>query len=119
MYEVETADTEAAASRYFEAWTSGDTGVVISLLAEDFKFSGGDMSIEGREAFLSAGAFPRDARVTMVAQAYQGPTGFQMYDAERGQNRVRIVEQLTVRDGLIRTSVFVADMAAFMALMGH
>lgn len=40
-----------------------------------------------------------------------------MYDAERGPCTVRIVEQLTIHDGLIRSSTFVADMWAFMALM--
>jgi hypothetical protein len=73
------------------------------------------MTIEGRDAFLDAGAFPADATTTMVAEAYQGEIGFQMYDAERGGRRVRIVEQLTVRDGKLARSVFVADMAAFAA----
>jgi hypothetical protein len=53
----------------------------------------------------------------MVAQAYQGETGFQMYDTTRGLRSVRIVEQLVIRDGLIRSSTFVADMSAFMELM--
>jgi ketosteroid isomerase-like protein len=118
MAEAQTKATEETARRYFAAWTSGDTGIVRSLLADDFTFAGGDMSIEGRDAFLNAGAFPRDAQTTMVAQAYQGETAFQMYDATRGRNRVRVVEQLKVSDGLIRSSVFVADMAAFMALLG-
>jgi hypothetical protein len=52
----------------------------------------------------------------MVAQAYQGEVGFQIYDARRGQRSVRIVERLTVRDGLIAGSAFVADMGAFAAL---
>jgi len=32
---------------------------------------------------------------------------------------VRIVEQLSIRDGSIRTSTFVTDMAAFKALMAN
>lgn len=117
MSEAHTGNTEAIARRYFDAWTSGDTTTVTSLLAADFTFGAGDMSIEGRDAFLNAAAFPRDAHTTMVAQAYQDETAFQMYDAARGTRTVRIVEQLTVRDGLIRSSTFVADMSAFMALM--
>jgi ketosteroid isomerase-like protein len=109
--------TEETARRYFDAWTSRDSSTVAALLASDFRFASGAMSIEGKEAFLNAGAFPRDAKTTMVAEAYQGETAFQMYDATRGANKVRIVEQLTVRDGLIRSSNFVADMSAFMALM--
>jgi hypothetical protein len=113
----ETSTTEATARRYFEAWTSRDTGAAASLLAADFTFTAGDMSIEGREAFLDSGAFPKEARTTMVAEAYQGETAFQMYDATRGPHTVRIVELLRVRDGLIRSSTFVADMSAFTALM--
>ena len=112
-------DTETTARRYFEAWTSGDTPTVASLLAPEFRFTAGDMAIESKDAFLSAGAYPRDARTTMVAEAYEGETGFQMYDAVRGPHGVRVVEQLTVRDGLIQSSTFVADMAAFMAMMGR
>ena len=69
-------------------------------------------------AFLSSGAFPRDARTTMVAQAYQGDVGFQMYDATRGDRTVRVVEQLTVADATITSSVFVTDMTAFAAFLG-
>lgn len=118
MGEAQTSDTESTARRYFEAWTSGDTPTVASLLAPDFTFAAGDMSIEGRDAFLGAGAYPRDAATTLVAEAYQGETAFQMYDATRDQRTVRIVEQLTVHDGAITSSTFVADMAAFMALLG-
>jgi hypothetical protein len=113
-----TQETQLVARRYFEAWTSGDTETAASVLAEDFRFEAGDMSIAGRDAFLDAGAFPKDAVTSMVAEAYQGETGFQLYDATRGERSVRIVEQLTVRDGLIVSSAFVTDMAAFMAFVG-
>jgi hypothetical protein len=65
-----------------------------------------------------SGAFPRDATVSMVAEAYQGEVAFQMYDATRGDRSIRVVEQLTVRDGQIISSNFVADMAAFAAFTG-
>jgi ketosteroid isomerase-like protein len=109
--------TEEIARRYFDAWTSRDSETVAAVLAPDFRFEGGGMAIEGRDAFLDAGAFPADATTTMVAEAYQGDIGFQMYDARRGDRSVRIVEQLTVRDGMIASSVFVTDMAAFGAFV--
>ena len=119
MSTAETSETQTIARRYFNAWTSRDTATAASVLADDFSFTAGDMSIEGREAFLDSGAFPQDAATTMVAEAYQGEVAFQMYDATRGQQTVRIVEQLSVRDGLIRGSAFVTDMSAFMALMSQ
>ena len=54
--------------------------------------------------------------ITMVAEAYQGDAGFQMYDAGRGDVTVRFVEQLTIRDGKIASSVFVTDSEAFERL---
>ena len=110
-----TTETQQIARRYFVAWASGDRATVESVLAPDFRFAGGEMVIEGRDAFLSAGAFPAPATTTMIAEAYQDEIGFQMYDARRGDRGVRIVEQLTVRDGMIASSVFVTDMAAFQA----
>ena len=111
------SQTQQIARRYFDAWTSGDTTTVTALLAPDFDFASGDMHIHGREAFLDAGAFPKDATTTMVAEASQGDVAFQMYDAVRGDRSVRIVEQLTVRDERIASSVFVTDTAAFMGLL--
>jgi ketosteroid isomerase-like protein len=112
------SSTQQIARRYFDAWTSGDSGTVAALLSPAFRFAAGDMTIDGRDAFLDAGAFPRDATVTMVAEAYQDDVAFQLYDASRGDRSVRVVEQLTVRDGAIVSSVFVADMAAFAAFAG-
>ena len=77
------------------------------------------MTIEGRDAFLDAGAFPNDARTKMVAEAYQGEVAFQMCDSIRGNHTIRIVEQLSIRDGSIRSATFVTDTAAFRALMGQ
>jgi ketosteroid isomerase-like protein len=110
-------DTRQVARRYFDAWTSGEGDTVAALLAPDFSFSAGDLRIDGREAFLAGGAFPRDATVTMVAEAYQDDVAFQLYDASRGDRTIRVVEQLTVRAGQIASSVFVTDMAAFMAFV--
>ncbi len=110
--------TERIARRYYDAWTSGDSTTVAALLAPDFRFTLGDLSVEGRDAFLGSGAFPADATTAMVAEAYQDEVGFQMYDATRGDRTMRIVEQLTVRDGMIASSAFVTDTAAFAAFAG-
>ena len=110
--------TQQLARRYFDAWTSGDGDTVAAVLSPTFRFEAGDLRIDGREAFLDSGAFPRDATVRMVAEAYQDDVGFQLYDATRGDRTIRVVEQLTVRDGRIASSVFVTDMARFAAFIG-
>lgn len=115
--EAQTRETERIARSYFEAWTTRNTDAAAAALAEGFEFTAGDMRIEGRDAFLDAGAFPEDATTTLVAEAYQGENGFQMYDATAGGRIVRIVEHLVVRGGAIQSSSFVTDMAAFMGLM--
>jgi hypothetical protein len=107
--------TQQVARRYDDAWTSGDRHTVTTLLAPTFRFAAGDLRIDGRDAFLASGAFPRDATVTMVAEAYQDDVAFQLYDATHRDRTIRVAEQLTVRDVLIASSNFVTDMAAFAA----
>src|ERR671912_1216109 len=92
----DTASTESTVSGYFAAWTGRDPATVRELLAEDFCFTGLGMRVEGRDAFLAAGAFPPDAETTLVAQACQGSDAFQMYDSSRAGTSVRIVEHLRV-----------------------
>lgn len=115
----DTASTESTVSRYFTAWTGRDTATVRDLLAEDFRFSGLGMQIEGRDALVDAGTFPPDAQTTLVAQACQGSDAFQLYDSSRCGTSVRIVEHLRVEGGRITTSTFVTDSAAFMAFLGR
>jgi ketosteroid isomerase-like protein len=110
--------TQQLARRYVDAWTSGDSDTVAAVLAPTFHFEAGDLRIDGREAFLDSGAFPRDATVSMVAEAYQDDVAFQLYDATRGDRTIRVVEQLTVRDGRITSSVFVTDMSRFATFVG-
>jgi len=117
MTDTQTAQTEQVARRYFEAWTTRDSETTASLLTENFVFKGGGMAVEGREAFLDTCVVAADADVTLVAEAYQGGIGFQMYDIARGAQSVRIVELLTVRDGVIVSSTFQTDMAAYTAFM--
>lgn len=113
-----TQDTERIARTYFEAWTSRNGETTASLLAEDFSFRAGEMAVEGRDAFLTAGAFPADATTTLLDEAYQGEVGFQLYESTSADRKVLIAERLRVRDGRIVESMFVTDMAAFMAFMG-
>ena len=113
-----TEDAERICRRYFEAWTSRDTETTASLLAAGFSFRAGEMAVEGRDAFLAAGAFPADATTTLLDEAYQGETGFQLYESTNGDRKVLIAERLRVRDREIVESLFVTDMAAFMAFMG-
>jgi hypothetical protein len=117
MNDPRTEETERVARRYFEAWTSRDTETTPTLLDPNFRFSMGDLQVEGRDAFLDAGAFPADAQTTMRAEAYQGDIGIQIYESRRGDRSVLIAERLRVLDGKIVDSMFVTDMASFGAFM--
>jgi len=114
-----TGETERIARAYFDAWTTKNTPAAAAVLTDGFTFTAGDMRIEGKEAFLDAAAFPENATVRMVADAYQGEDGFQMYDAVAGDRSVRIIEHLIVRDGSIQSSSFITDMTAFLSLMAE
>lgn len=117
MAKNDTSETERIAREYFDAWTSRNTAAAAAVLAEGFTFIAGDMSVEGRHSFLDAGAYPDNATTEMVAEAYQGEDGFQMYVARSGDRSAHIVEHLVVRNGAIQSSTFVTDMTAFMSLM--
>jgi hypothetical protein len=114
---MDTTSTRSVARRYFQAWTAGDGATVASLLADDYVMSAGPMRIEGRDAFLKAGSFPPDASVSMVAEAYEGDTGFQHYEASRKGRVVAIVERLSVRDEVIVASTIVTDQASYQAFL--
>jgi hypothetical protein len=114
---VATQETRAVARGYFDAWTSKNTAGVRNALASDYEFAAGEMRIKGRDAFLAGASFPPNATVKLVAEAYDGDTAFQMYDATNGGRTARIVEQLTVRNGVIVSSTIVTDQAAFGAFM--
>ena len=117
MKQHSTEQTRATARAYFDAWTNRRSEATAHLLSEDFVFEGAGMQIEGRDAFLAADAFPRTATVALVADAYDGDTAFQMYDATNAAATVRIVERLHVAGGQIEKASFVADLAAFQAFM--
>ena len=113
-----TEDTARVARAYFEAWTSRrGPDALRALLAEDFVFDAGPVHIEGREAFLGASEWPAAARTTLEAEAYEGEHAFQLYEAVNGFARIRSVEHLVVRDGVIVASEIVGDLQAFQAFM--
>ena len=115
---MSTEDTARIARAYFEAWSSRrGPDALRPLLAADFVFDAGPVHIEGREAFLGASDWPARATTTLVAEAYDGEHGFQLYEAVNGFARIRSVEHLVVRDGAIATSEIVGDLAAFQAFM--
>jgi hypothetical protein len=58
MTAAETSETEAVARRYFDAGITRDIARAATALADDLRFTAGDMTIEGRDAFLDSGAFP-------------------------------------------------------------
>ena len=114
-----TDDTRAVARRYFDAWTSRQGPYALrGLMAEDFTFTAGEMVVEGREAFLDGAAWPDGAETTMVAEAYDGPTGIQIYDASNAGVTVRIADHLVVDNGRLTSATVVCDGAAFAAFMG-
>jgi hypothetical protein len=115
---VSTADTARVARAYFEAWTNRRGPEALrALLAADFVFDAGPVHIEGREAFLGASAWPARATTTLLAEAYDGEHGFQLYDAVNGFARIRSAEHLVVRDGVLASSEIVGDLAAFQVFM--
>jgi hypothetical protein len=113
------SDTAAVARAYFDAWTTGKGAETMRpLLDEGFRFDAGMHVIEGREVFLAGGGWPEGSTVTMLSEAYDGDEAFQLYEAERAGQRVKIAEHLSVRGGRIVASEIVVDGAALSAFMG-
>ena len=113
-----TSSTGEVARAYFEAWSSRQgPDEVGAFLADDFVFTAGPMRIEGRDAFLAAGQWPDNAETVLLADAYEGDQGFQLYEATNGGKNIRIAEHLRLRGGRIVASEVIADSAAFGAFM--
>ena len=55
--------------------------------------------------------------VWLVAEAYDGEHGFQLYEAVNGTARIRSAEHLVVRDGAIAATEIAGDLAAFQVFM--
>src|SRR3954467_3783913 len=115
---MSTEDTARVARAYFDAWSNRrGPDALRPLLDERFVFDAGPVHIEGREAFLGAAEWPARARTTLVAEAYEGEHGFQLYDAVNGTARIRSIEHIVVRDGVIVAGEIVGDLAAFQVFM--
>lgn len=113
-----TDETRQIAQAYFEAWTTRQGADVLRpLMAEDFTFRAGDMVVEGREAFFEGAGWPERAVTTMVAEAYDGSTAFQLYEAANRDASVQIADHLTVSDGRITSAEVICDGASFMEFM--
>ena len=115
---MSTEDTARVARAYYETWTERrGPDALRPLLAERFVFDAGPIHIEGREAFLGAAEWPARARTTLVAEAYDGEHGFQLYEAVNGTARIRSAEHIVVRDGVIVATEILGDLAAFQVFM--
>lgn len=53
MTDTRTEDTERIARRYFDAWTSRDAHATAGALDPAFRFTAGDLAIEGRKVFAA------------------------------------------------------------------
>jgi hypothetical protein len=52
--------TQQIARRYFDAWTAGDSSTVANAALAGLPVRGGDIRIDGRDAFLDAAAYQDD-----------------------------------------------------------
>ena len=108
--------TRCLAQKYFAAWTSRNREDVAALLDEDLRFTlttGFTVEVNGREAFLSGEAWPEGVDVALIDEAYQGESGFQMYDARHKDATLRVIERLVVRDDKIVAIDLLTDQGAY------
>jgi uncharacterized protein YndB with AHSA1/START domain len=113
-----TTATASLCRAYFDAWTNRrGPDALRPLLAEDFLFEAGPMRVQGREQFLAVAAWPAGATTEMVADAYDGDHGLQLYAATNAGITVKIAEHLTVRDGTIVATETITDRADFGAFL--
>ncbi len=115
---MNAAQTRDVARAYFEAWsTRQGPDVLRQYMHEDFVFRAGELTVVGREQFLSFGGWPQQAVTTLVADAYDDGTAIQVYEAVNGDARVKIADHLTVQEGLVVSSDTICDGATFQAFM--
>jgi len=116
-----TQNTERTLRSYFHAWTTGDRETMASLLARDFRFyfaAAGISSVQGRDAFLEGESWPPGIQVTLLDEAYQGNTGFQMYRVQRTPFELIVVEKFAVHGETISEIWFLTDSAAYAEFKG-
>ena len=111
-------DTATVARAYFDTWsTRGGPDALRDLMAEDFTFRAGELVVEGREQFLSFGGWPEHAVTKLLAQACDGTSAIQVYEATNGDVSVKIADHLTIEDGRVVASDTICDGATFQAFM--
>jgi hypothetical protein len=113
--------TLLASRAYYAAWTNRKgAGALRQIMAEASIFDSALTHVEGREQFLagaSANGWPERAVATLLAGAYDGEHGFQIYTATNGGKKVKIAEHLIIRDGHLEFREVVVDGAAFREFM--
>ena len=113
-----TTETDRIARTYFDTWsTRRGPDALRELMAEDFTFRAGELVVEGREQFLSFGGWPDHAVTELVAQASDGSTAIQVYEATNAGVSVRIADHLTIEHGRVVSSDTICDGASFEAFM--
>ena len=113
-----TTDTKNAAQTYHHGWAHGNgADQMRPVMAADFAFKMGEMTITGRDAFLDGGGWPQGATVSMLAEAYEGDHGFQLYECVNGDRSLRMCEHFTVSNGVISEVELLVDHAALGAFM--
>ena len=110
-------------TRYLDAFTKADAEATRVLLADDFSFRGPMAQIEGADAFIA-----ETAPLAAIVDGYNllriwedGDDVCAVFSFKvrtpAGAGSVIMSEWLTIEDGLLVSSRFVLDTAAFAALM--
>ena len=95
---------------YFDAWANGDSEGIVEIMADDCQLTTTADSFR-----VSGRTWPRDIIVKMVAEAYADDHGFHMYDATHGAVTIRIVEHITVQNGLVTSITASCDRESYEA----
>ncbi len=107
-----TAAARDQIMRYWHSWqTPTDFEETRRCLADDVVFDGGAMQIEGGDAviqMMSANPVPW-ADVELVSELYSDDGGAIVYEGTVSTTgvRMRVAEQMTLRDGLIASVIAV------------
>lgn len=111
------------ASRYLQAFYSGDFDRASSVVADDFSFEGPFLVVQGKDAFFAGaeGLRPIVRGHRLLHQWEDGRDVCSVYEAQIetpvGNGPVLMSEWHTVCDGLLTSGRVVFDTAAFRALV--
>lgn len=111
------------ASRYLQAFYSGDFDRACAVVADDFSFEGPFLQVQGKDAFFAgAEGLRRIVRGHRLLRQWEdGSDVCSVYEAQIvtpvGNGPVLMSEWHTVGDGLLTSGRVVFDTAAFRALV--